>query len=164
MLELEVNEESSEPSELKFMEGGAQRENLTSAWACEIFGLGLEEPHRHDAYTRLNTAPKKGFLSYPPCPCAILFVIARALVHDVKSILTPSWHSLVIQPYCSFRYGRECAKSGSSGKLKGEYLLSGNIIRQLGLFGLKEISRHFDNHFVLVRHWHGGCCRLWGEL
>jgi hypothetical protein len=59
-------------------------------------------------------------LSYPPCPYAILFMIARSLVHDVKPILAPGWQILVVQLYRPFRYGRKRAKSGSSGKVQGD--------------------------------------------
>jgi hypothetical protein len=107
---------------------------------------------------------QNGCLGYPPCPYAILFMIARSLVHDVKPIFAPGWRILVVQFYCSFRYGRKCAKSGSSGKVHGDYLFSWNIIRQVQLLGLKEISRNFDNYLALMRHRHYSCPDFFGEF
>jgi hypothetical protein len=91
-------------------------------------------------------------------------MIARSLVHDVKPILAPGWHIVVVQFYCSFRYGRKRAKSGSSGKVDGDYLFSWNIILQVRLLGLKEISWDFDNYLALTRHRHRGCSDLLGEF
>jgi hypothetical protein len=91
-------------------------------------------------------------------------MIARSLVHDVKPIFTPGWQILVVQFYCSFRYGRKCAKSCSSGKVHSDYLLSWNIISQVRLLGLKEVSRNFDNHLALMRHRHDGCPDFFGEF
>jgi hypothetical protein len=82
----------------------------------------------------------------------------------VKPILAPSWQILVVQFHCSFRYGRKCAKSGSSGKVHGDYLFSWNIIRQVWLLGLKEISRDFDNYLALMRHRHRGRPHFLGEF
>ena len=91
-------------------------------------------------------------------------MIARSLVHDVKPILAPGWQILVVQFHCSFRYGRKCAKSGSSGKVHGDYPFSWNIIRQVRLLGLKEISRDFDNYLALTRHRHRGCPDFLGKF
>jgi hypothetical protein len=112
----------------------------------------------------VNWVRQNGFLSYPPRPYAILFIIAGSLVHDVKGILVPCWQILVIQFYCSLRYGRKCAKSGSSGKVDGDCLFSWNIISQVRLLGLKEISRDFDNYLALMSHRHRGCPDFLGEF
>jgi hypothetical protein len=61
-------------------------------------------------------------LSYSPCPCAILFVITRSLVHNGKPVATPNWRILVIQIRNSFRLVRECAESRTFRKVEGNHL------------------------------------------
>jgi hypothetical protein len=50
------------------------------------------------------------FLSYPPRPCAIFFVIARPLIHDLRPIGIPIWRIFMIQAHNPLRLGRECAE------------------------------------------------------
>jgi hypothetical protein len=62
------------------------------------------------------------YLNDPPCPGAILFVVARALVHNQRSVATPGWRILIIEIESAFRSGRECTEGHTFRKIEGKYL------------------------------------------
>ena len=66
--------------------------------------------------------PSSAFLNDLPRPCAILFVVARTLVHDGRPLVMPSRRTFVIQSYNAFKEGCECAECRSSRKIEGNYL------------------------------------------
>jgi hypothetical protein len=61
--------------------------------------------------------------SNSPRPGAILFVIARPLVHDVWSVLTPGRCTFVIESHDPFCNGRECANGSPSRQLNRDRLI-----------------------------------------
>jgi hypothetical protein len=63
-----------------------------------------------------------GFLGYPPRPYAILFVIARSLVHDGRPVVMPKWRIFIIKIESAFRIGRECTESRTFRKIEGNYI------------------------------------------
>jgi hypothetical protein len=63
------------------------------------------------------------YLNDPPCPDAILLVVARALIHVWRSVATPNWRILIIKIESAFRIGRECTEGHTFRKIEGNYLL-----------------------------------------
>ena len=63
------------------------------------------------------------YLNDPPCPGAILFVVARALVHNRRSVTTPNRRIHIIKIESAFRIGRECTEGRTFRKIEGNYLL-----------------------------------------
>ena len=61
----------------------------------------------------------------------------------------PDRRIFIIEPYYSFRNGRERADSRSPRQLKNDYLLSRILARVFRLLALNEILRNFNNRFVL---------------
>jgi hypothetical protein len=59
-------------------------------WAKRANGIG-EWMALGSAVRRFNSFETSPILSYPPRPCAILFVITRTLVHDGKPVMGPNW-------------------------------------------------------------------------
>ena len=66
----------------------------------------------------------KGFfyLNHPPRPDAILFVVARALVHNPRSVATPNWRILIVEIESAFRIGRKCTERRTFRKIESKYL------------------------------------------
>jgi hypothetical protein len=57
------------------------------------------------------------FLNNPPRPDAIFFVIARTLIHDMRPVLVPCRHFLIVQPWDLFR---KCTESRPSRKVEDD--------------------------------------------
>jgi hypothetical protein len=76
----------------------------------------------------------------------------------------PDRRIFIIEPYYSFRNGRERADSRSSRQLKNDYLLSRILACVFRLLALNEILRNFNNRFVLFNLRHSFSPDFWPEV